>query len=89
MFVAPSQLKKLAEGFPGRKFQAVVTRAGNRDFLTVRIEAQETERGKDALAPFEKQFAEICTVRIDRLEEVPPGTLAEGFKPIVDERSWT
>jgi len=89
MFVAPSQLRKLAEGFPGRKFQAVVTRAGNRDFLTVRIEAQETRRGKDALAPFEKQFAEICTVRIDRLEEVPPGTLPEAFKPIVDERSWT
>lgn len=89
MFVAPSQLRKLAEGFPGRKFQAVVTRAGNRDFLTVRIEAQETGRGKDALAPFEKQFAEICTVRIDRLEEVPPGTLSDGHKPIVDERSWT
>lgn len=89
MFVAPSQLRKLAEGFPGWKFQAVVTREGNRDFLTVRIEAQETVRGKDALAPFEKQFAEICTVRIDRLEEVPTGTLPEGFKPIVDERRWT
>jgi phenylacetate-CoA ligase len=89
MFVAPSQLRKIAESFPGWKFQAVVTRVDNRDCLTVRLEALETGRGKDALAPFEKHFAEICTVRIDRLEAVSPGTLAEGFKPIVDERSWT
>jgi phenylacetate-CoA ligase len=89
MFVAPSQLRKIAEGFPGWKFQAVVTRVENRDCLTVRIEVQQTGRGKDALAPFEKRFAEICTVRIDRIEEVSPGTLAEGYKPIVDGRSWT
>ena len=88
LFVAPSQLRKLAEGFPGWKFQAVVTREGNRDFLTVRVEPKERGRGKETLAPFEKQFAEICTVRIDRIEEVPPGTLAEGYKAIVDERSW-
>lgn len=88
LFVAPSQLRKLAERFPGRKFQAVVTREGNRDVLTVRIEAQGAGRGKEDIAPFEKQFAEICTVRIDRIEQVPPGTLAEGYKAIVDERSW-
>ena len=89
LFVAPSQLRKIAESFPGLKFQAVVTRVDNRDCLTVRIEAQDAGRGKEALAPFEKHFAEICTVRIDRFEEVPPGTLPEGGKPIVDGRSWT
>lgn len=88
MFVAPSQLRKIAESFPGWKFQAVVTRVENRDCLTVRIEAKEAGRGKDALAPFEEHFAEICTVRIDRIEEVPPESLAEGYKAIVDERSW-
>jgi len=88
MFVAPSQLKKVGENYPGWKLQVVVTRVENRDVLTVRVEAPETARGKIALAPFEKQFAEICTVRIDRIEEVPPGTLAEGYKAIMDERSW-
>ena len=88
MFVAPSQLKKIAESFPGWKFQVVVSRTENRDVLTVLVEAQEKGRGKDALAPFENHFAEICTVRIDRLEQVAPGTLAEGYKAIVDERSW-
>lgn len=89
MFVAPSQLKKVGERFPDWKFQAVVTRLENRDTLTVRIEAPpDAKRGKEALASFEKHFSEICIVRIDRVEEVPSGTLAEGCKPIVDERSW-
>ena len=88
MFVAPSQLKKIGERFPDWKFQIVVDRAENRDVLTVRIDAPETKRGKDPLASFEKHFAEICTVRIDRIEEVPTGSLAEGYKLIVDERSW-
>ena len=88
MFVAPSQLKKIGERFPDWKFQIVVNRSENRDVLTVRIDAPETKRGKDHLASFEKHFAEICTVRIDRIEEVPQGTLGESYKPIVDERSW-
>jgi phenylacetate-CoA ligase len=88
MFVAPSQLKKVAERFPECRFQLVVSRSENRDMLTVRIDAPETKRGKEPLASFEKLFSEICTVRIDRIEEVPAGTLAEGYKLIVDERSW-
>jgi hypothetical protein len=65
-----------------------VSRSENRDILTVRINAPETKRGKDQLASFEKYFAEICTVRIDRLEEVQVGGLAEGYRLIVDERKW-
>ncbi|HTZ39856.1 MAG TPA: AMP-binding protein, partial [Syntrophales bacterium] len=88
MFVAPSQLRKIAERFPEWKFQVVVSRAENRDLLTVRVDAPEAKRGKEPLASFDKYFSEICTVRIDRLEEVPAGTLSEGYKLIVDERSW-
>jgi phenylacetate-CoA ligase len=88
MFVAPSQLKRVGDRFPGWKFQIVVSRSENRDMLTVRIDASETKQGKDHLASFEKYFTEICTVRIDRLEEIPAGTLVEGYKLIVDERSW-
>jgi phenylacetate-CoA ligase len=89
MFVAPSQLKRVGEHFPEWKLQIVVSRSENRDILTVRIDAPEMKRGKDQLASFEKYFAEICTVRIDRLEEVPAGTLVEGYKLIMDERRWS
>ncbi len=88
MFVAPSQLRKVAEKFPDWEIQVVVSRSENRDVLTVRIDAPVAKRGKDALASFEKHFSEICTVRADRFEEVPAGTLAEGYRLIVDERSW-
>jgi phenylacetate-CoA ligase len=88
MFVAPSQLRKIGERFPGWKFQVVVGRTESRDVLTVRIDAPETQRGKEPLASFEKHFSEICTVRIDRIEEIPTGTLIDGYKLIVDERSW-
>jgi len=88
MFVAPSQLKRIGERFPDWKFQVVVNRSENRDVLTVRIDAPETKRGKEPLASFENHFAEICTVRIDRVEVVPTGSLAEGYKLIVDERIW-
>jgi phenylacetate-CoA ligase len=88
MFVAPSQLKRISERFPEWKFQVVVNRSENRDVLTVRIDAPETKRGKGTLASYENHFAEICTVRIDRVEVVPTGSLAEGYKLIVDERSW-
>jgi len=88
MFVAPSQLRNVGERFPRWKFQIVIGRAGNKDVLTVRIEAPGMERGKEDLASFEKYFAEICTVRIDRIEKVPAGTLIEGYKLIVDERRW-
>jgi len=89
MFVAPSQLRKVSEQFPVWKFQLVVSRTENRDILTVRIDAPETKRGKGRLASFEKHFTEICTVRIDRIEEVTTGTLVEGYKLIVDERRWS
>ncbi len=89
MFVAPSQLKKIGERFPEWKFQLVVGREGNRDVLAVRIARPETKRGKEDLASFETVFTEICTVRIDRIEEVAPGVLGEGYKSIVDERRWT
>jgi phenylacetate-CoA ligase len=89
MFVAPSQLKRVGEHFPEWRFQIVVSRSENRDILTVRIDTPETKRGKDQLASFEKYFSEICTVRIDRIEEVPAGTLFEGYKLIVDERRWS
>lgn len=89
MFVAPSQLRKVAERFPEWRFQIVVSRLENRDVLTVRIDAPEEKRGKDTLASFEKYFSEICTVRIDRIEEVPSGTLGAEAKPIIDERRWS
>ncbi len=87
LFVAPSQLRKVAEKFPGNRFQMIVGRSGHEDLLTVRMEADKADPGLEK--SFRDYFRDICTVRIDRLEFVAPGTLKEGDKPIVDQRTWT
>jgi len=89
MFVAPSQVKRVADGFPGIAVQLVVTRSGHRDNLTARIDPGDTGIDRRSLeARFEKSFREICTVKIDRVETVPPGSIPDNAKLLVDEREW-
>ena len=89
MFVAPSQLKRLAGLFGDVRFQLVVTRSGHKDHLLVKL---ETDRSDDALhdliGRFEAAFREICTVKIDAVEPVSPGSLEAGAPSIVDRRIW-
>lgn len=89
LFVAPSQLKKIGERFADEKFQVVVGRQVHEDVLTVRLEPKETGGKTERLeVDFRSFFKDVCTVSIDRLEILPPGTLTEGDKLIVDERQW-
>lgn len=37
---------------------------------------------------FREAFREICTIRIDRIERIPPGTLTPEDKPLLDRRPW-
>ena len=88
LFIAPSQMKKVSENFPDIKFQAVVRRAGHDDILLLRL---ETKTGGDLsllVDHFREHFREICTVRIDNIELLAPGSLGDGYSPLVDERNW-
>ncbi len=89
MFVAPSQLKRVAEHFADVRFQAVISRSGHRDTLTVKFETPSPGGEVQALMErFEMVFREICTVKIDAITCVAPGTIGENAPLIVDERSW-
>ncbi|PKN33267.1 MAG: AMP-binding protein [Deltaproteobacteria bacterium HGW-Deltaproteobacteria-19] len=90
LFVAPSQLQQVDAKFPEiRKFQIVVGRSGHEDRLNVRIDPAEPSGDFSSLEQaFHKAFREICTVRIDRIEFLKPGTLTDEDRRIVDERSW-
>lgn len=89
MFVAPSQVKRVAEGFPGMAVQLVVTRSGHRDTLTARLDTRAPGIiGDDLKTRFEKSFQEICTVKADRVEIVPSGSIPDDAKLLVDEREW-
>ncbi|MBN1613699.1 MAG: AMP-binding protein [Deltaproteobacteria bacterium] len=89
LFVAPSQLKTVQGHFEGIRFQLIVSRSGHEDHLTLRIEPKEPPVDRSALTEsFTRIFREICTVRIDKIEYLEPGTFPADFKSIVDHRSW-
>ncbi len=90
LFVAPSQLQQVGARFPEiRKFQMIVGRSGHEDRLDVRIEPAEVLRDTSTLeAAFREAFRETCTVRIDGIEFLEPGTLKDDDKRIVDGRDW-
>jgi len=88
MFVAPSQVKQVAARFPDIAFQMAVTRSGNRDILTMRIDTRGAENRAELSGRMEKVFQEICTVKVDKVEFLEPGSLKDNIKPIMDERAW-
>jgi hypothetical protein len=89
MFVAPSQVKRVSESFPGVGIQLVITREGHRDILTARLCAGASEDREGLKERFGKTFQEICTVRIDAVEFAAPGSMPADARPLVDEREWT
>ena len=89
LFIAPSQLNKIREKFDNVKFQILVTRTSHEDILTVRLEPKETSINTVSLEDdFRKFFKDACTVKIDRMEFLNPGTLKEDDRLIVDQREW-
>lgn len=86
LFVAPSQLKVVSEKMGQAKLQIVVRRSGHEDFLKVRIEAADGSPSIDDAV--RKAFRDICTVRVDEVETLKTGELGDGYKMIIDERTW-
>jgi phenylacetate-CoA ligase len=89
LFIAPSQLNKIREKFNGIKFQLLVSRTSHEDILTVKLEPKKAGINNVSLKEnFREHFKDVCTVRIDRLEFLNPGTLEDDDRMIVDQREW-
>jgi len=89
MFVAPSQLKRLSDRFSEVKFQLEVSRSEYKDNLAVIIEPADSAIDRVALQKrFEDAFKEVCTVRIDTICFVGPGTISGNNASIIDKRGW-
>ena len=82
MFVHPRQIGAALSGFDevGR-WQAMVTADGHRDFLTVRVESH----GLDDAVAVGDALRSAVKVGLD-VEVVPPGSLPEGGRRVVDAR---
>jgi phenylacetate-CoA ligase len=91
MFIHPRQLEPAMANFPQvAQYQAVVTRSGHRDELTLKVEPK-TEEGidKDKLASDLIQVvSEALRIKVDRAEFVAKGVIPEWHKLIVDERVY-
>jgi len=91
MFIHPRQLEPAMAKFQQvAKYQAVVTRPGNRDELTLKVELK-TEEGidKEKLAQeLTKVVSDAVRIKVDRVEFVAKGVIPEWHKLIVDERVY-
>ena len=89
LFIAPSQMKLLSAKFDGLPLQAIVSRKGHEDVLTLRVENINSQVNSDGWENnFKKIFKEICTVKIDVLEVVEKGGIKPDQKMIIDLRTW-
>jgi phenylacetate-CoA ligase len=88
MFVHPNQLRFATGQIPGvKKVQGVVSRPELKDYFVVRVEAE----GIDETAVTEQVKTAVqglCRVRVDAVEFIAPGTLADDAPGMVDARDW-
>lgn len=88
LFIAPSQVNAVKKRLGDILLQVSVSREGHHDLLIVRVESEKNGTERELLGKeIETVFKEICTLRIDRIEIVPPGEL-KAVKMLVDERTW-
>ena len=89
LFIAPSQLKMISAKYNQLPLQAIVSRRGHDDVLTLRLEKTSQEIGAGQWEEkFKKLFREICTVKVDAMEYVEQGTITPDQKMILDSRQW-
>ncbi len=90
MFVVTKQAEQTILSFePISRFQIVVSRKGQRDEMTLKVELKNKDIDRERLAgDLNARFQNVCRVKIDRIEFVGMGSIPEGHQKIVDERSW-
>ena len=88
MFVHPNQLRFATGQIPGvQKVQGVVSRPELKDYFVVRVEAEDVD--ETAVSDQIKTAVQgLCRVRVDEVEFIVPGTLADDAPGMVDARDW-
>jgi phenylacetate-CoA ligase len=87
MFIHPRQVDELLARFPAvARGQVIVTREEHQDALTLAVELAGPV-GPDPPAGMVDAIREVMRLR-GEVRVVPPGTIPEGAKKIVDRREW-
>ncbi len=90
MFVVAKQAEAVFSAFGQiERYQVVVRRPAERDEVCIRLELKDKDTDRNALSDeLNKKFQNLCLVKADKIEFVASGTIPEGSKTLVDERSW-
>lgn len=91
MFIHPRQLEPAMVGFSEiARYQAVVIRPSIRDELVLHIELKDENSADKSklIEAVSKVVNEAVRIKVDKIEFVCKGTLAEGCKSIVDKRVY-
>ncbi len=89
MFVHPNQLRFAAGQIPGVKaVQGVVTRPELKDHFALRVETTGDVVQAAVSEGLMGAVRNLCRVRVDSVEFVSPGAIAEDAPGMVDERTW-
>jgi len=90
MFIVGKQAEQAILGFGQvARYQLIVGRREHRDEMTLRLELKGNDADKARLSlDINSKFQDICRIKIDRIEFVSPGSIAEKQQGIKDERVW-
>jgi phenylacetate-CoA ligase len=89
MFIHSKQVEEVIRKFPEvSKFQITVSRSGHRDEWAINLELKEEVDRETFFESLQKSIQDSCRVKPDKIEFVPKGTIPEGAKNLVDERTW-
>jgi len=89
MFVHPNQLRFAVRPFPAVKaIQGVVTRAEDRDFLTIRLAVDDDADRQALVGPLQEGIRAACRVRVDDIVFVEATELPADGPGMVDDRQW-
>jgi len=90
MFVVARQAEEAISGSGlVSRFQIVVTREGQRDELTIRLEPSERAVDRTGcINEITARFQNVCRIRPDSVEVIDAGTLSDKSPKIDDQRKW-
>lgn len=89
LFLQPKEVAAVLSRFPEIvRHQAIITRAGNRDNIDLRVEYHGRVDEEGMTQSIMTCFQDVCRLKVDNVTFLPEGALPEKIKAVLDERKW-
>ena len=90
IFLIPQQIEKVFARFDEiTKFQIIINRKGNRDELCCKLELKGMDIDRKALSEkLANSIRDVTRLRLDNIEFLSTGSIPEGNRTVIDERTW-